>query len=375
MRQTDCQRGNSRRVWSFLFAALVFGCMAADAASGKLPESYALLARIQPPFDMMRRSLPDRYTVPVTLSGSVAVEIAAVLDSLHIRTPEYIEVLDKSADDFRLIIINKDYTVQSRDLISGILNPVEMIDVILSSFLKYREEKSLHRMSSETGIARELMVVDGAPMYHFTITPAGTRFSYAYDDAGTHVRETWLSSLTVTVDSATMTARELTMTRHARVIGADQQDKPSAAESHHRYVFAYAPVRDVVLPSRLDYYIDTVHTLTLSAEYRVVGRYILFDKRTIRYNLQGEPAPYLHMDYGAYMLNTMPTIPKTAGIGSDYTRRLRKAAVLSRKAVASLNKGRIRAAARVLRAIVEDYPGTPQAVEAGRVLSGLPRGQ
>jgi TolA-binding protein len=53
---------------------------------------------------------------------------------------------------------------------------------------------------------------------------------------------------------------------------------------------------------------------------------------------------------------------------------VKQAAALTYKATTALKQGKIEAAVRTLRTIAQNYPGTPQAVEAQKLLEGLPDG-
>jgi len=128
------------------------------------------------------------------------------------------------------------------------------------------------------------------------------------------------------------------------------------------------------VPVKLDLYIDSFLTLTLSASYRQIDRFILFDKREIAYILKNKTEPNLIIKYQSYLFDIMQKEVETVGSLGKYTAKLKKAAVYARKAVDALNKGDSQTALNLLQTIIENYPGTPQAVEAQKILSGLPNG-
>lgn len=344
------------------------------SSPAKKPASkpYTVLSRIQSPYTLIASHFPKQYTVPITLSGSIADEIRGVLDTMDITMVRYVEHYDKKRG-FQLVISNEAYTVQTRDLLTGILNPLEMTDVILHSILKYQEAETLEHLRQTTSIARTQKTVSGIPLSVFTLTPRGSRFCYRYKDMGAHIDENWLTELQVAVDPATMLAHELSLKKHRRIFSADQQEKSMPTLSLYAYGFTYTIIGGVAVPSRLDLYIDGVQVLALTASYKKQAQYILFDKREITYFLPDKSTEQLTIQYTTYRFARPPDAIKTLPAGK-YTKKLRRAAELSRKAGEALNKGHIQTAVSILQTLIDSYPGTPQAVEAQKLLTGLPNG-
>lgn len=339
------------------------------AAPKKLSKPYITISRIKSPHELLSQYLPKRYTASLALSGSIADEIKVILDTLDIDTPQYSEIFNRKKGT-RLIITNKKYTSQTRDLISGILNPIELTDVVLNSILQYREADALLDMQKETTVS----VKEDSSLTIFEIKPTGTRFNYKYKDVGAYVYETWLTMLTITVAPSTMLVHKLSLTKHSRTFSAEQTKKTSPEENIYTYVFKYEKLQNAFVPTQLDLYVDNFLTLTLSAAYRQIDRFILFDNRDITYFFKNKAESKLLIEYQSYNFEITQGKIETAGSSGKYTVKLIKAAACARKAVDALNKGDTQTTLGLLQTIIENYPGTPQAVEAQKLLSGLPNG-
>ena len=342
------------------------------SASGtqKLTGPYAALTRIQSPHEMVAAVFPKRYRVPVKLSGSIAQEIVAILDTMDIDKPQYAEHYDRKRG-FVLHLVNEQFPAQTGEMISGILNPVDMTGAVLHSFLKYRNSENLIAIQNETTIEVNNRHKDGRTEMCIVLKPKGTRFCYEYSDFGAYLRESWLSLLSVVVDSATMLAQELTLHRHHCEYNAAQQERPPAEVVHQRFVFSYTTMNGSVLPSRLDLYVDSLLTLTFSARYRRNGSSVMFDTRKITYFFPEKATSSLVMTFGEYNLNARKRSTKRSSSLNKYGKKLRRAAAYSRKATEALNSGQIERAVHLMKTIIENCPDTPQAVEAQKLLSGL----
>lgn len=339
------------------------------ASPQKLSKPYNIISKIKSPHELLSDHLPKRYTASLALSGSIADEIKVILDTLEIDTPRYTEIFNKKKGT-RLIITNKEYASQTRDLISGILNPIELTGIVLNSILQYKEIDNLLHMQKETTVS----VKQDSSLTVLEIKPTGTRFCYKYKDVGAYIYETWLTALSITVDPATMLAHKLSLTKNSRTFSPDQAKKPVPKESRYAYVFRYEQIENAPVPVQLDVYVDTLLTLTLSAAYRQIDRFILFDNREIVHFFRKKSASRLVITYESYNFEMTQEATETAEPSGKYTAKLKKAAVCARKAVDALNNGDTQTALGLLKTIIENYPGTPQAVEAQKLLSGLPNG-
>ena len=357
----------------FAFILLVQSLSIIPAATKKLSGPFTTISKIKSPYKLISNYLPKRYTASLTLSGSIADEIKSILDTLDIDIPLYTEIYSKK-NRYQLIITNKEYTTQTRDLISGILNPVELTGIILNSVLQYSEIENLLQMQKETTVSEKNESKNGSSVVIYEITPTGTRFGYKYKDMGAYIFETWLTKLSLTVEPSTMLAHELSLTKHSRTFFTDQATRPAPEVSNHRYVFNYKEIQNAPAPSQLDLYVDSIMKLSLSASYRQIDQFILFDKREIKYFLNDKKVSNLLINYKNYDFTSTPEKIKPAGNSGKYTTKLKRAAACSRKAIEALSKGEIQTALALLQTIIENYPGTPQAVEAQKLLSGLPNG-
>jgi hypothetical protein len=355
------------------FILLFLSLSILPGAKRKLSKPYATISRIKSPYELISNYLPKRYTASLLLSGSIADEIKSILDTLDIDMPQYSEIYNKK-NRYQLIITNKGYTSQTCDLLSGILNPIELTDIILNSILQYREIENLLQMQKETIVSKKKGSKNDSSVVIYEIKPTGTRFCYKYKDMGAYIFETWLTKLSIAVEPSTMLARELSLTKHSRSFFTDQHIRPAPEVSNHRYVFNYKKIQNAPVPAQLDLYVDSILKLTLSASYRQVDRFILFDKREIKYYLKDTTVSSLLIEYTSYAFDITQEKTKPLRTSGKYTTKLKRAAACSRKAIEALNKGEIQTALGLLQTIIDNYPGTPQAVEAQKLLSGLPQG-
>ncbi|MBN1129036.1 MAG: hypothetical protein JXA71_08620 [Chitinispirillaceae bacterium] len=340
-----------------------------NASADKLPDGYALIKSIQSPQDLLFPFFPKKYCVPVTLSGKIAEEMKGALDSLKLEQPRYNERFNGKA--FDLVLENEGYSSKTRELLSGIMNPVELIDIVVSSVVKYREAAKFSEIMRETNVLRDTCTYAHEAAYTLSLAPKGERFSYSYQDMGSIVHESWLSMLTLTIDAKTRLVYELSTIRHSRTYGAGSE-KPAPDIMKARYLFVYENRDGLQLPHRLTVYFNNAEVLKLQASYRKQGKHFLFDNKEICTSIDGKPA-CLNVSYGEYAFKACDTDAATGPArGKKYSQRLEKAAALSQEAMDKIRKGRISEAIRTLQKLVDQYGDTPQAIEAKRLLSQLP---
>lgn len=342
---------------------------ASHGRGSRLPDSYALLSRLRSPYRLLEPHLPRRYRVPVTLSGSVAEEMAGALEEMGVRDFSYVEVYGGEGR-FRLMLESPGLPDATRELLSGILNPIEMIETVLTSLLRHREEEVLAEMAGETRIDVSAVPARGKAFVQIDLTPRGKRFSYRYQDAGAYTREDWLTRLSLVVDTASMLVHELDLVKGERTIAAADVDRSEPETSRQRYVFVYRTIGEAAVPARLELHVNGQHTLTIGAAYRQREDYVLFAGRKIAYHLQHGDAE-LSMTYGRHDLEASRREVRGSLEPADHTKQLERAAELAREASRAFNDGHLGTAARILRELAKDYPGTPQGVEARKTLSGL----
>lgn len=352
-----------------LVAALVLTGMAAQPP---VHNDFSVLARIPAMQQILSRGFPTSYRVPVLVTGPMVDEMAASLGKMAYAPPRFEERFNR-ANGFQLVLANDDYPLETRSLVSGILNPTEMITTLLSSVLKYRDKQTFAALKNETTIQVRSETLGGRAVYRVSLRPRGDRFGYVYDDVGSFVTETWLSAIVVVVDTNSYPVHELTITKHSRTVAADQAKPPMSDTTIYAYTIGYDSVAGALLPSRMALSVNASPALELSVTYRTSGQYTVFDTRTICYLRPGQAKSCLSMKYGEYeFTSSWPSRVRTGVESTKYAKRLSKAATLSRKSLKQLKDGNIAGAVRTLHALVSDYAETPQGIEARRLLDGLP---
>ncbi len=337
---------------------------AGDDRAG-LNAAYRTLSMIRSPYDMLARHLPARYTVPVTLSGPIADEITTSLGALKINSPAFEETFDGTGH-FRLALKGSNVDSRTREMLSGILNPAEMTEAILGSVLRYREAASLLRMQQETHATMTSRKCGDTVLQTITLKPQGNRFSYTHSDMGSCITESWLTELSVTIDSSRHLVREVALLKTTRIAGDGENGTHS---SFQRFIIGYSGTKGSELPARLDLVVNYRPTLTITAQYRPEKSFFVLDKRVMTCILPDGSESHLSTDYGAYRFEL--ALGRNDRPESGAT--LAEAAAYARKAAAAMTKGDIGRAVAIYRTIERSYPGTPQAVEARRLLSGIPK--
>ena len=129
-----------------------------------------------------------------------------------------------------------------------------------------------------------------------------------------------------------------------------------------------------MLPKRLNVLFNNVEVLKIEASYRKQDKLFVFDKKDICSSLDGVTS-CLDVSYGDYQFKGCDSLLSlTRNQDKNYSKNLEKAAALSKEAGEKMRNGQINESVRVLQKLVDQYGDTPQAVEARRLLSQLPRG-
>ncbi|MBD3343485.1 MAG: hypothetical protein GF401_00310 [Chitinivibrionales bacterium] len=358
------RKGVIRSVFCIACIALSFSGEAGDNGP------YAILESIPTPVDLLKKRFPPAYRVPVTLAGHIADEMARTLKEMGLADPEFEELLKRKGRT-RLVVVNKEYPGQTSELISGILNPTEMINGIIQSLLRFQSKEQFEMLKNETVFHRRSLRFKDKEAVCIELTPRGERFGYSYEDMGTYINEEWLSRLSVVIDEQKKHVYEITARRHTRNQTIKQTDKPVIKTQEMRYLFSYVPIEDMPAPAGLDLYLDSNLTLSIAATYRKAEKYIVFDTRSICHRKTDNDQNCLTMNYGAYEFSLFgPRVAKKES--KNYAGKLAKAAGLSRKAAQHIEKGEIAGALRVYKKIIDDFPETPHAVEARELIRSIP---
>ena len=250
-----------------------------------------------------------------------------------------------------------------------------MIDLIIASALKYRDEGMFSLIVKETAGTVSEAAVEGKRAYRVQLRPKGACFGYSYQDMGAFTRESWLTGISAIMDSASRLVREMTLHKCWRQFEGAGVEKPPVDSVVTRYSFSYGECGGVLLPTGVRLWVNGALTLTLSATYRrLENTYRVFDTREICTPRSGADS-CLALRYGEYRIGDVPDAVKSPVKPATYQKNLERAARLSQEAAAALHNGDIETSVRACKKIVAQYPETPQAVEARRLLSGLPMGK
>jgi hypothetical protein len=307
--------------------------------------------------------MPQKYCVPVQLSGSIADEMSNALKNLSPEMPQFAESFEHRIFQFQ--ITNNNFPEQKRELLSGVMNPLELIDIIVKSLLKYKTPEKFKELVAETSSTIE--PADSSTI-RIILKPKGTRFSYFYEDNGAYIQESFLIAMAVVLDTSMSLVKNISLTKVERQFGAQNTDQPSFDTTKIMYDFMYTLFQSHTLPSRCAIFTNGKPVIGIDVSYRNQGSLIVFDKKSVR-SITGDVNAELHFTYGEY--DDTPCKFKTDN-GALVNKRLLAAAELSRKALENMRTGNISNAARNMRTLVEKYSDTPQAIEASRILSQLP---
>jgi hypothetical protein len=341
-----------------------------ETVAPEVAKGYAILRDLRSPQDLLFPHFPRQYCVPVALSGRIADEMKGALDSLKLEAPNYNERFN--GKEFHLVLANENYSANTRELLGGILNPVELIDIVVSSIVRYREDDKYSELVRDTRLEKESTAYDGRAAVVVRLTPRGERFAYSYQDFGTFVHESWLTMLTLTIDPATKIVYELSTIRYSKTTVSDTATRaPDVMKT--RYLFTYTTQDGVLLPHSLTVFFDTTEALKITASYRKEGKEFVFDTKEICSSINGAPS-CLNVRYNEYHFTGCDAIAPMPKGQKDYARSLEKAAELSVEANDKLRQGKITESVRVLQRLIDEYGETPQAIEAKRMLSQLPKG-
>jgi hypothetical protein len=351
----------SPRIFFFIF----FIC-SLDTYSAENKTSYDILRSIRSPQELLFPVLPKKFCVPVLLSGSIAEEMSGALKNMNLDSPSYKESFDGS--NFHLCIANQSYPEQTSDLLSGVLNPLEMIDLIVKSLVKYKSVQKFTELIAETNIELQKSSTNSnAIKVH--LTPRGDRFAYNYDDNGAFIQESFITEMDIIIDTVTHLVHEINTRKKHRQFSTDVTKEPQFDTINIKYAFNYTEFsKGVLLPYQLQIFSNNKQTLEIDVTYRHEGQDIVFDKKEI-FSVHDSNRSNLVITYDKYATSICKTKKNSV---QQINKRLIAASALSTKAVDHLRKGNIGASVRVLREIVEKYDDTPQAIEARRLLSQLP---
>jgi len=335
-----------------------------DASDNKTPYDY--LKEIQSPQKLIFPVIPEKYCVPVILSGSIADEMNAALKNLNLEKPAYSESF--SGSSFELLITNESYPEQTRNLLSGVLNPLEMIDIIIQSLIRHQSQKKFAELMSETNAQIKRASENGSIIQIF-LSPKKKYFSYSIEDNGSYVQESYLTSMAVSLDTSNNLVHEIKSGKLYRQFSSDAAAESSFDSLDIHYIFSYTDsISGLLLPHKMQIITNNNQSLEIGVSYKLTANTVFFDRKTI-FCKNDSISSDLVISYGDYSLT--PCKSRKSSV-TQTSKQLLAASTLSRKALELMRKGNISASARTLREIAGKYHDTPQAIEARRLLSQLP---
>jgi hypothetical protein len=352
---------------AYCLRAFLFLLTLITAAIAEESPEFKILKSIKAPQDLLFPHFPPRYCARAHLSGDVAEEMVTAIKNLQLESPFFREYFD--GKEFHLYLANSNYPEQTRELLSGLLNPLELINMAVESVIKYKSEKGFAELREQAAATHEISDTDGRSVYRIKLTPRKEYFGYSYNDNGAYIDESWLKELTVVVDSSSGLVYEIDARRQDRHYTVEATEKPAAREIILKYVFSYEIRNGIPLPSEMSFFTNDEPVLEIKALYGEFGKETVFTRKTICVQQESQKS-CLDIGYTDFKGKACPSSKKRDT--KIYNRKLEKAALLSKKAADLLRNGNISSSTSVLEELIEKYGDTPQAVEARRLLAKLP---
>lgn len=368
-------QGQSKAIAVVAGAFLALSVIPANARKAAAADGpYALLRSVRTPMELIGPRFPSAYQVPVTIGGDIAAEIDRTMTDMGLDKPQLEETMDRKGI-FRLAFSNKSYTAETRELLSGFLNPIEIIELTINSLLKYRDNDKFGELKHDTQITVGSEQRKGRTVFRVNLVPRGNRFAYEYHDYGTFMEERWLTSMSAVIDSSLGLVYAIEQERVTRATTAVQSAAPSTKKSAVCYEMVYSDSLSGFLPQQLSMKFNGKQVLTINAAYRRQGQYTVFDTRSICYTKPEQELGCLTMQFGEYSFKKrVPVSAKAKGPATDRSKDLERAAELSRSASEKMRAGDISGAGRLFKRLSNDFADTPQGVEARRLMESLPEG-
>ncbi len=352
------------------FIAIFFSAVTAENST---EHSHRILADIKTPQQLLFPHLPSEYTVELQLSGIIAEEMKLAATRLGLEEPLYQETFD--GELFSVLLANENYPQNTRDLLLGILNPAEIIDMSIEAVLQYKSNHFISDLHKNTTISVQRSNYNQQPVWNITVTPSNKHFGYSFEDMGAAIKESWFERLELTVDTALKVIYTIDALQIERIYGSAQQAAPEVSNRTIRYDFKYQLQNLSPLPSGFNIIINGVQLLSINATYKEYEHFSLFSEKKVC-SFRGREKKCLVVSYGDYSFSVSRSSRGRRNVSGSgvSTRDLSRAASLSARATELMRNGNISASRRVINMLVERYPQTPQAIEAKRILMSLPPG-
>ncbi len=323
------------------------------------------MGRIKSVRTLLLQRLPEEYTVPVTLKGDLGKRVEASLDSMGFDSPGFCETYSTD-EGFNLYIDNENMPPYTHRMISGILNPIEMSNVILNTFTSYRKYSVMKALLKETVVKRKSIKEDGVEFLVMEFSPREEKFKYTYRDNGPAIRESWLDTMALKI-KGTMEIKEIMVVKKSVLHYNNKKEKNSVKQV---YSFDYKKIGKTLLPLEMRLFTDDTLSLKVKAEYRIADEEILFKNREIIFLDRDGNERRLIIEYGKYVFDSK-RMDVREGYEDGYSEQILKAAEIAAEAQEALSKGEMDRAYLMYRRLLRRYPDTPQAVEARELLQGL----
>jgi len=325
------------------------------------------------PKELIAPHFPENYTTQLSLEGKISDEITTSLKNQGLEKPQFRETYSRK-NGFKLLLVNENYSLSTKNMISGIFNPLEMIELTIESLVRFRDPNKFGRLQKETSMQVSNEGFRGKRIYRVDLSPRKERFAYTYEDQGNSIKEKWLQHLSASIDSVSLLIYKISLVQCTKVIHANQSIRPRVDTTAKEYIIRYTEGSQPVLPHDLSVYINAHKVLEITADYQKVNKYTVFKSRYICFISDKKTKKCLTMNYGDYNFKTsiiskikrnMQEKPSTADIN--------KAAVLAEKATQAMDEGELEKAMRYFKKLIRNYPQTPQGVEAGNLVKNLPQ--
>ncbi|MFW5960661.1 MAG: tetratricopeptide repeat protein [Chitinivibrionales bacterium] len=323
------------------------------------------MGRIKSVRTLLLQRLPEEYTVPVTLKGDLGKRVETCLDSMGFDSPGFYETYSRD-EGFNLYIDNENMPPYTHRMISGILNPIEMSNVILNTFTSYRKYSVMKDLLKETVVKRKTIKEDGVEFLVMEFSPRDEKFKYASIDNGPAIRESWLDTMALKI-KGTMEVKEVMLVKHNVLHYNNKKEKTRVKQG---YSFDYKKIGKTLLPLEMRLFTDDTLSLKVNAEYRIADEEILFKNREIVFLDREGNERRLIIEYGKYVFDSK-RVDVREGQGDGFSEEIIRAAEIAGEAQEALSEGEMDRAYLMYRRLLRRYPETPQAVEARELLKGL----
>jgi hypothetical protein len=351
-----------------LLAVLLIGASSVGAAPGA---GYELLRSVKGPLELIEPVFPRMYSATVQLEGALVREFERTLAHVGLEPPRFEESMNRHGR-FQLTLTNPSNGPETSEMVCGILNPVDIIQLTVDKLVRFSAADEFIRLKRETN---DSVLSAGRPhesLLRIILSPRQERFCYSYVDLGTLVEESWFSGMEVLIDSTLHIVKQVRQNKIARHIDIEQLSAPRIDTLLLLYDIDYVQQGEHLLPAQLTLSQNGKRRLRVSSTYRIENGYTVFDTRTITFWQQAADSTSLTLRYGSYRFDKAPPSPPAEAVSVNTNQQIAEASKIAQRATQTLRDGKIRESVRLLQKLLNDYPQTPQAVEARDLLQCLP---